>query len=265
MTVISPTPALLVEQHGAVAQVSFNRPDQINAFNEDIRQSFPQLLAAIERDSEIRAVVLCGAGERGFCAGADIKEGRQIGSLISERRRFMPHSWIEALDQVSKPVIAAIHGICFGGGMEIALACDIRIASRDACFGLTETALGLIPGGGGTQRLLRLIGLGPALDLLLSAEKIPAEEAHRLGIVTRLAEDHDDVIAKALALAATIAARPPAAVAYCKEAAIGGAHLDLASGLRLEKSLFTLLMGTSDRAEAAAAFREKRNPNFTGN
>lgn len=264
MTVASPSAALLLELSDGVARVTFNRPDQINAFNEDIRQSFPVLLAALEQDPEVRAIVLCGAGDRGFCAGADIKEARKIGSLVSERRRLMPHSWIESLDRVSKPVIAAIHGICFGGGMEIALACDIRIASRDARFGLTETALGLIPGGGGTQRLPRLIGLGPALDLLLSAEKITADEAHRLGIVTRLADDREDVISRAMALAAIIAARPPTAIAYCKEAAVGGVHLDLASGLRLEKSLFTLLMGTSDRAEAATAFREKRPPNFTG-
>lgn len=255
---------ILCARRGAVALVTFNRPERINAFNEDVRRGFPSLLADLEADGEVRAIVLAGAGERGFCAGADVKEERVAGTPIAERRRLTPASWIEVLDRVSKPVIAAIHGICFGGGMELALACDIRMAARDARFGLTETKLGLIPGGGGTQRLPRLIGMGPALDLLLTAETIEAAEAHRLGIVTRLADDREAVLALALELAATIASRPPAAIAFAKEAALGGAHLDLASGLRLEKALFALLMGTADRHEAAAAFREKRLPRFSG-
>ena len=133
--------------------------------------------------------------------------------LRAERRLLVPSSWIESLDEVTKPVIAAIHGVCFGGGMELALACDIRMASADARFALTETRLGLIPGGGGTQRLPRLIGLGPALDLLLSADRIDAKRAHQLGIVTRVSPDRDALMTEALALAEAIAERPPAAIA----------------------------------------------------
>lgn len=212
----------------------------------------------------MRAIVIDGAGSRGFCSGADVNEKRGIGSPISERERLTPSSWIEVLDQVTKPVIAALHGYCFGGGLEIALACDIRLASRDLQLGLTETRLGLIPGGGGTQRLPRLIGLGPALDLLISAERIDAERAYQLGILTRLSADKDAVLADAMKLAAQIAARPPAAIAFAKEAAIEGLSSDLRGGLRLEKALFALLMGTEDREEAAAAFSEKRPPIFTG-
>lgn len=255
---------MLIERQGATALVTLNRPDVINAFNDAIRTGFPVLMAELEADAAVRAIVICGAGERGFCAGADIKEGRTIGSPAAERKRLMPASWIEAIDRVTKPVIAAVHGMCLGGGMEIALACDIRVAAANARFALPETALGLIPGGGGTQRLPRLIGLSRALDMLLTGERIDAAEAHRIGLVTRLADDRDGAIAEALRLAALIGSRPPAAIAYVKEAAITGSETDLATGLRIEKSLFALLTGTADRIEAAAAFREKRPPNFTG-
>jgi enoyl-CoA hydratase/carnithine racemase len=256
--------ALLLDRHDAVALIQFNRPQAVNAFNEEIRNGLPAMLAVLEADSAIRAIVITGAGERGFCAGADIKEKRPVGTAVSERRRLMPTSWIEAIDRVSKPVVAAIHGICLGGGLEIAMACDIRVAAANATMGLTETALGLIPGGGGTQRLPRLIGLSRALDMLLTAERIDAAEAHRIGLVTRLADTREDAIAEALRIAALMASRPPAAIVYCKEAAITGAAADLQTGLRIEKSLFALLTNTKDRFEAASAFAEKRPPRFTG-
>jgi enoyl-CoA hydratase/carnithine racemase len=256
---------LLVERKGKVALVTLNRPDSINAVNDAIRNDFSQMMRDLDADPEIAAIVLRGAGERGFCAGADIKEKRALGSAVAERRRLLPGLWIETLDQVTKPVIAAIHGFCLGGGLELALACDIRIAARGAQFGLPETALGLIPGGGGTQRLPRLIGLSQALDLLISGERIDAERAYAIGLVTRLAASPEACLAEALRLAEVISSRPPAAIAYVKEAARSGLELDLASGLKLEKSLFALLAVTSDRAEAAAAFEEKRPPRFTGN
>jgi enoyl-CoA hydratase/carnithine racemase len=174
-------------------------------------------------------------------------------------------AWIEALDAVSKPVIAAIHGFCLGGGAELALACDIRVAARDASFGLPETALGLIPGGGGTQRLPRLVGLSRALDLLLTGDRINAEEAYRIGLVTRLVATREEAVAEAFRLGEHISRRPPMATSYAKEAAREGFDLSLAAGLALEKTLFALLTSTADRIEAAAAFREKRQPSFTGN
>ncbi len=256
--------AILVETRGKVAVVTLNRPEVINAFNDAIRKGLPQILRELDADAAISAIVLTGAGERGFCAGADIKERRSVGAPVAERKRLMPATWIEALDGVAKPVIAAIHGICLGGGTELALACDIRVAARNARFGLPEVALGLIPGGGGTQRLPRLIGLGPALDLLLTGDRVDAERAHRLGLVTRLVDTADDALTEALRVAELIASRPPTAIAYVKEAARSGMDMDMANGLRLEKSLFALLMSTADRTEAASAFREKRPPNFTG-
>lgn len=255
---------LLVSRSGHVAHLSLNRPDSINAFNDELRSAFRKTVCELQSDDDVRVLLVSGRGPRGFCAGADVKEARSIGTPVKERQRLIPASWIEVLDEVTKPVIAAIHGICFGGGMELALACDIRIAAPSARFGLTETRLGLIPGGGGTQRLTRLIGLGPALDLLLSADRIDARRAYELNIVTRLSADDDTLIVDALALAAEIASRPPAAVAYCKEAAIEGHGQDLRGGLRLEKALFALLMGTDDRKEAASAFKEKREPAFKG-
>jgi len=165
---------------------------------------------------------------------------------------------------VSKPTIASIHGYCLGGGLEIALACDLRIASTDATFGLPEPARGLIPGGGGTQRLPRLIGLGRALDLLLTAERIDAAEAHRMGIVSRLVPSAADLPQYTERLAARIAALAPLAVRLVKEAARGGIDLELAAGLKLESELFLRVLATQDRREAAAAFVEKRDPVFTG-
>lgn len=254
----------MVARVGLVSRITLNRPDAINAFNEPLRQAFKTTVRQLEEDENTRVIVLCGAGARGFCAGADVKEGRQIGSPVAERRRLVPTSWIEVLDECTKPTIAAVHGICYGGGLELALACDIRMAASDAKFGLTETRLGLIPGGGGTQRLSRLIGLGPALDLVLTADRIDAQRAYELGLVTRLSADREALVNEAMALAASMAERPPAALAYAKEAMVEGYSTDLRSGLRLEKALFALLMGTQDRIEAAEAFKDKRQPVFKG-
>ena len=253
-----------IERREAVGLITLNRPEVINAVNNRIRAELPAAFRELDEDPSIRCLVLTGAGERGFCAGADIKESRTAGSSVEERRRLIPATWIEALDRIAKPVIAAIHGICLGGGLELALACDMRMAARGARFGLPETALGLIPGGGGTQRLPRLLGLGRALDLLLSGEQIDAEEAYRIGLVTRLSASPDGVLADALRLGDSIASRPPLAVAYVKEAARAGLDMNFTSGLSLEKSLFALLTSTADHAEAVAAFREKRPPHFQG-
>jgi enoyl-CoA hydratase len=265
MTISPPdTATVLLETRGRVAIVTLNRPDKINAFDDSIRTSIPLVVRQLDADPEISVILLCGAGDRGFSAGADIKEKRPAASPVEERRRLVTNHWIEALDDVSKPIIAVLHGMCLGGGAELAFACDIRVAAGNTSIGLPETALGLIPGGGGTQRLPRLIGLGPALDLLLTGDRIDAQRAYQLGLVTRLAESAADAMTEAMRVAQIIASRPPTAIIYCKEAARSGADMDLQNGLKQEKSLFALLTSTSDRAEAAAAFREKRPPNFTG-
>ena len=252
-----------IERVNRVGWIILSRPGQINAINPALRREVTQALEALDADPDVGAIVIRGAGERGFCAGADIKSQSDATSLPVLRAEMTP-GWIEALDRVRKPVIAAIHGYCLGGGLEISMACDIRIASPNAVFGLPETGLGLIPGGGGTQRLPRIIGLGRALDLLLSGDRIDATEAHRIGLVSRLSASNDSLIDEVQALAERIASRPGAASAYAKEAARDGLELDLRAGLKLEKDLFVLLMSTEDRREAAAAFKEKRQPVFTG-
>ena len=252
-----------IDRVNRVGWIVLNRPGQINAINPALRREVTQALALLDADLDVGAIVIRGAGERGFCAGADIKSQSDAASLPTLRAEMTP-SWIEALDRVRKPVIAAIHGYCLGGGLEISLACDMRVASPNAMFGLPETGLGLIPGGGGTQRLPRIVGLGRALDLLLTGDRIDAAEAHRIGLVSRLSASDDSLLDEVQALAERIASKPPAASAYAKEAARDGLELDLRAGLKLEKDLFVLLMSTEDRREAAAAFKEKRKPAFTG-
>ncbi|MCE2878403.1 MAG: enoyl-CoA hydratase/isomerase family protein [Comamonadaceae bacterium] len=247
-----------------VAQVTLNRPEVGNAFNDAVRQGLPDLLEQLDRDPQCAVIVLHGAGERGFCVGADIKESRLIGTSVQERRRLLDNAWIDRVARISKPVIGALHGYCLGGGLELALACDIRMAARGTVFGLPETGLGLIPGGGGTQRLPRLVGLGRALDMMLSGDRVDAEQALAMGLVSRLCDDPNGLLTQAQALANRIAARPPTATAYAKEAAKSGMEMELLAGLTLEKTLFSLLMATEDRAEAALAFKEKRAPRFTG-
>lgn len=256
--------AVTVERDGALGWVVLNRPDQLNAINDDIRTGVPQALAELDADPAVRVIVFRGAGTRGFCAGADIKEKRGVEGAMQVRQRMEKKRWIETLDRIAKPVIAAIQGYCMGGGMELALACDIRFAAPDAVFSLPETGLGLIPGGGGTQRLARVIGPGRALDLLLTGERIGIDEAQRIGLVTRVASSSEALLAEVRTLAQRIAAKPPAASAAVKQAARAALELELKSGLDLELALFALLAPSDDVKEAALAFSEKRVPQFTG-
>ncbi|MBU3738778.1 MAG: enoyl-CoA hydratase/isomerase family protein [Rhodoferax sp.] len=261
---MSDIPELLMARHGAVALVTLNRPEVGNAINDAIRTGLPQALEALDQDPDCAVVVMAGAGAKGFCVGADIKESRTVGHPVQERQRLLGNPWIDRVARLRKPVIAAIDGFCLGGGLELALACDIRMATARAQFALPETGLGLIPGGGGTQRLARVIGLGRALDLILSGERIDAVQASQMGLVTRVVGEPGDLLASALSLAERIAQRPPTASAFAKEATRQGLEMTLEDGLRLEKSLFSMLMTTADRAEAARAFREKRPPRFSG-
>ncbi len=255
---------VILEREGAVGRIFLNRPERINAINDGIRHGLPAALRQLERDEDIRIIVIAGNGSKGFCAGADILEIRPAETPIDAHRRMAAAPWIQAFGHVTKPIIAAIHGACMGGGFEIALACDIRMASADALFALPETGLGLIPGAGGTQRLPRLIGVGRALDMMLSNERVGAEEALRLGIVTRLAATREELLDQAHALALQIAAKPPTATAFLRRAVKASEELSLDEGLALERDLFALLLVTEDRIEAARAFQEKRVPNFRG-
>lgn len=260
----SPTDPIGLRRQGAVALLTLQRGDVGNAINDAIRQGLPALLEQLDADDDVRCMVLTGAGEKGFCVGADIKERRTVGSSVQERRRVADTPWIDRIARVRKPVIAALHGYCLGGGLEIALACDIRMAAPGTVLGLPETGLGLIPGGGGTQRLPRLIGAGRALDLILSGDRVSAADALAMGLVTRLSASRESLVDEALALAERIGARPPSATAYAKELVRAAGEIDLPAGLQQERSLFAILMNTADRAEAAQAFAEKRPARFTG-
>ena len=260
----APGNAVELERRGGVGWIVLNRPDQINAINDDIRRGVPAALAELDSDPSVRVIVIRGAGARGFCAGADIKERRAAETSVQVRRRMQKSRWIEALDRTEKPVIAAIHGYCMGGGMELALACDLRFAAPDAVFALPETGLGLIPGGGGTQRLGAVVGLGRALDLLLTGDRVDARRAFDIGLITRMADSADSLLAEVTALAERIAQKPPTATLFAKQAARAACHLDLKSGLDLELDLFAMLVPMNDVKEAALAFREKRAPCFSG-
>jgi enoyl-CoA hydratase/carnithine racemase len=247
-----------------IAWIVLNRPEALNAISNGIRTELPAALERIERDDGVRVIIVRGAGSRAFCVGADIKEFGGAVSPVKARQNLVHHSYVEAFERATKPTIAAISGFCLGGGLELALACDIRMASADASFGLPEVNLGLIPGGGGTQRLPRMVGLGVALDLMLTGRRIDASEALRLGLVSRLASTQEALLQDVEQTAKTIADKPPMAAAFVKEAARKGNSLGIEAGLRLEKDLFSLLLSTKDQVEAALAFQQKRPPQFSG-
>lgn len=264
MTTESTPPAVVVQHDEHVAIVLLNRAQALNAINTEMKTLFPQILQSLDDDPNVRVVVIKGSGERGFCAGADIKDFTQPETSLSARKRLLQANFATALDRFSKPTIAAIHGFCLGGGLEMAMACDLRIATEGAQLALPEINLGLIPGAGGTQRLPRLVGLGRALELMLLGDRIDASAALRIGLLNRVITTGEDLQTEAVKLAKRIAQKPPAAAAAVKEAARIGSTLDLQTGMRLEKDLFALLLATEDKLEAAAAFKEKRPARFTG-
>jgi enoyl-CoA hydratase/carnithine racemase len=255
--------AVFIEIADQVAWITLNRPDVHNTINEDVTRLLPELLRQADQDPDVRVIVLQGAGEKAFCAGADIKGFKATESLIARRQNRVHAHWIEALDRCLKPTIASIQGFCLGGGLEIALGCDLRIATEDAKIGLPETGLGLIPGAGGSQRLLRAVGLAQALDIMLTGIRLSGTEAHRVGLVTRICPP-SELRVHAAALAASVAAKAPLATQLGKEVLRRGADLDIEAGRTLEIDLLMLLLNTEDRLEAAAAFREKRPANFVG-
>ncbi len=257
------TDVVLMERKGAVAWITLNRPDAMNAINEAMRHRLPALLREADADPGIRATVIRGAGPRAFCAGADIKEFGPVDSPHAEREKRLRNYWPAVFLELRKPIIAAIHGFCLGGGLEMAVACDIRVASADASFGFPEPTRGIITGAGGSPRLARIVGQGRAMDMMLTCERLGAEEAHRIGLVTRLAPI-GEVDALAERVAQAIGQVAPLATVATKEVLQRGSDLDLRSAIRLEMDVGASLLGTADRLEAAAAFREKRKPEFQG-
>jgi len=261
---VDPTAAaVLTARSGAVAWITLNRPQAMNSINEEVRTQLPAALRAADADPAVHVIVINGAGERAFCAGADIKGFIEAPTPAKFRQARLQGHWIDAFDATKKPLIASIHGYCLGGGLEIALGCDIRIAADDATFALPEVSRGTLPGAGGTQRLSRMIGLGRALDMLLSAERIDAAEAMRIGLITRLTT-RAQLPAQTQTLAEHIAGHAPLAVMFAKEAMRKGTAADFAAGMKYEADLLALLLDTEDRKEAGRAFRDKRKPEFKG-
>ena len=250
-----------VDDH--VATVTLNRPDVHNAQNDALRRELYEIFGALITDETVKAIVITGAGDRAFSAGADIREFVAPASPTELRERRKRLEYRAMMDRCPQPIIAAINGFALGGGLELALACDIRIAAENAQLGLTEVNLAIIPGGGGTQRLPRLIGRGKALEMILTGARIPAAEALRIGLIERMVPA-GEALKAATELARTIAEKAPIALRYAKEAVVKGLGMALEDGLRLEGDLSTLLRTTEDRVEGAKAFLEKRRPRWTG-
>jgi enoyl-CoA hydratase len=253
---------LLLDREGRVAIITINRPDKRNALNIKMREEGAALLDELRQDDSVGVVVFTGAGDKAFIAGADIAEfaGR---TAITQRDVMMSRSLFTAIDSFPKPVIAMINGYCLGGGCELALACDIRIASETASFGQPEINLGIIPGGGGTQRLTRLVGEGKAMELILTGEIIDAQTALSIGLVNHVAP-HDQLRTKTVEIANRIAEKSPIALQLAKEAVKLASRSNLDEGLRREVDLFALCFSTEDKNEGVSAFLEKRKPAFKG-
>lgn len=254
---------LLYEKKDTVGILTVNRPDKMNALSNQLTAEMKDVLEGIEGDEELRALVITGAGDKAFVAGADINElvirDARIGRKVSKERQEL----FSRIENLTVPVIAAVNGYALGGGLELALACSIRICSEQAQFGAPEVKLGIIPGDGGTQRLPRLVGAGRAMEMVLTGDFIDAQEAFRIGLVNSVVPQ-DELMEKSLELAERIASRPPLAVQYAKEAvnrsAFGGAE----SGYALESYLHALSCTTEDKKEGVSAFLEKRKGVFKG-
>jgi enoyl-CoA hydratase/carnithine racemase len=251
-----------------IAILTLNRPEAMNCFNFDLLQAIADVIREANFDMGLRCIVITGAGgedpkKAAFSTGADLKERRTLTPDQVRRFIFTIRNTFTAVEQVRVPVIAAINGFAFGGGMELALACDIRIASKNAVMGLTETSLAIIPGAGGTQRLPRIIGVAKAKELIFTARRIDAETALSLGLLNRVVEP-GQLMPAALEIAREIAKNGPIGVAQAKFAINNGMEASLGVALPLESKAYEVTIPTTDRLEALAAFAEKRKPVFKG-
>src|SRR5437868_6270382 len=254
---------LLYEKKGGIAYVTLNRPKVLNALNHatwaDLRTAFEDA----RDDAEVRGVILTGAGDKAFIAGADIGELAQVTAVEAEQSSSYGQDVLDLVENLGKPVIAAVNGFALGGGCETAMACTIRVAAEHAKFGQPEVKLGVPPGGGGTQRLPRLVGKGRALQLILTGETISAQEAYRIGLVNEVVPAAE-LITRTETILKQIFANAPLAVKYSLEAVNKGLETSQAEGLSLEASLFGLCAGTEDKKEGTQAFLQKRAAQFQG-
>jgi enoyl-CoA hydratase len=254
---------LLLEIRDAIAFLTINRPDKLNALNDLVVSELHHAVLAIKADASVRGVILTGAGPKAFVAGADIGDLAKQGVMDGRQRALNGQQMLNALERLGKPVLAAVNGFALGGGCELAMACHIRIASENARFGQPEVNLGITPGYGGTQRLPRIVGKGNALYMLLSAEHVNAQDALRMGLVSRVVP-HDQLMAEAEKLMKAIVAKGPVALALTIEAVDRGLETTLEEGLRIEADAFGLVASTSDMKEGLTAFLEKRPAKFEG-
>ncbi|MGE8080886.1 enoyl-CoA hydratase [Peribacillus loiseleuriae] len=253
----------IANQENFVTVVTLNRPATANALSVKLLKEFNHALETVTTDPTVRCIIITGTGNKVFCAGADLKERMEMDEVQVRRTVELIRNTMDTVQNLPVPVIAAINGAAFGGGLELALACDIRLASTTAKMGLTETSLGIIPGAGGTQRLPRIVGVSFAKELIFTARKIDAEEALKLGILNKITEA-DQLMNKALELAAEISRNAPLSLKAAKKAINEGIDMEIARGLEIEKRWYDTIIESKDRLEGLQAFKEKRRPLFTG-
>ncbi len=258
----SPELAIFTVADG-IATLTLNRPAQANALSRGLLFALHEHLTALTYREDIRVLIITGAGQKAFCAGADLKERRGMRETEVSRAVGLIRSTVEDVARLPFPTIAAVNGVAFGGGTELALACDLRVAAASAYLGLTETSLAIIPGAGGTQRLPRLVGLAKAKELIYTARRIDAATALDIGLVNRVVPD-EQLMNESVALAREIAANGPIALRQAKFALDRGFDLSLEAGLAVESKAYELVIPTEDRVEALQAFAEKRPPQFQG-
>ncbi|MBW2367956.1 MAG: enoyl-CoA hydratase [Deltaproteobacteria bacterium] len=256
-------PVILAEEKNQVLTLTLNRPKIMNSFNFDQLRALKEQIEAIRFRPEIRVVIITGAGEKAFCAGADLKERATLSDIQVKEFIYTIRNLFTAIEALNKPVIAAVNGVALGGGTELALACDIRIASKTASLGLTETRLAIIPGAGGTQRLPRLVGRGKAKELIFTGRRVSAQEALEIGLVNQVCEPAE-LLDACNQMAAMICETGPVAIEQAKYAINYGLETDLHTGLAMESNAYWVTIPTEDRLEGLAAFREKRKPVFKG-
>lgn len=249
---------VLLEKEGNIAMVTINRPKALNALNSETLKELDLVIANLEEDDSIYAVILTGAGEKAFVAGADITEMKDLNAIQGRKFSILGNKVFRRLENLEKPVIAAISGFALGGGCELSMACDIRIASEKAKFGQPETGLGITPGFGGTQRLARIVGLGKAKELIYTGAIIKADEAYRIGLVNKVVP-LEELMNEAKAMANTIAKQAPVAVTLSKIAINRGMQVDIDTALSYEAEVFGECFSTHDQKEGMTAFVEKRS------